>query len=349
MTSNTSAATYSGAVGHAYNVGLKTVQQEYRYLHDVEARHGIGAALLEGVGIVAGGVAGGIAGTFAGGNTFEGAVLGSEGYARIEGAMVYKDARARAANPNYKDPHTGQLVSFGRDLTSWLGVGGGAGKVTLGRPRRPGGPHRRPGVAIAGKAVGAERMLNITADNVERPGPTRSRGSARPPQTSQSQDAGTIARRYPQFQDIAQTLAAAKTPVEVKDVFRDYASANEMLDATKYPDAVVPRDDEGNVTQAAGQAAGVQRRHRSRSLLATRKLLACHPRGGAANSGGGDGWFSDHLANNVLVGPARWARRLDKLPGTTYDRCHQLHPGHPDQPGQHQRPQRLHVRPCATP
>ena len=38
----------------------------------------------------------------------------------MEGQYLYKDSWARAADPNYRDPHTGQLVSFGRDVTSAL-------------------------------------------------------------------------------------------------------------------------------------------------------------------------------------------------------------------------------------
>ena len=34
------------------NAPLKTVQQEYKYLHDVEARHGMDAAVAEGLGLV---------------------------------------------------------------------------------------------------------------------------------------------------------------------------------------------------------------------------------------------------------------------------------------------------------
>ena len=47
-----------GKVAHLANVGLETVQQEYRYLHDVEARHGIGDGHGRGAGIIAGAAAG---------------------------------------------------------------------------------------------------------------------------------------------------------------------------------------------------------------------------------------------------------------------------------------------------
>ena len=98
------------------NVPLKTVQQEYRYLHDVEARHGRTAALMEGLGLLAGAAAGTAI------DPGEGTVLGADAAGWVEGHVAYKDSWARAANPNYKDPHTGQLVSFGRDIANVLGA-----------------------------------------------------------------------------------------------------------------------------------------------------------------------------------------------------------------------------------
>ena len=92
------AGTFVSHVAKAANVGLATVQQEYRYLHDVEAQHGMGAALVEGLGIVAGGVAGTVL------DPGEGTLLGAEAAARLEGAVFYKDSWAAAANPNYRDP-----------------------------------------------------------------------------------------------------------------------------------------------------------------------------------------------------------------------------------------------------
>ena len=107
-------------VAHYANDGLSTVQHEYRYLHAVEATHGRTAAVMEGAGILAGMVAGTLV------DPGEGTVLGAEAATYLEGQFAYKNLWNQTLNPNYKDPHTGQLVSFGRDVSSVLGLHGGA-------------------------------------------------------------------------------------------------------------------------------------------------------------------------------------------------------------------------------
>lgn len=98
------------------NAPMRVVQHEYRYLHDVEARHGITAALLEGLGIAAGAAAG-----FVGTGSVYGAELGAEGATGLESQMFYKDSWDRTGQPSYADPNTHQQVSFGRDIVSELG------------------------------------------------------------------------------------------------------------------------------------------------------------------------------------------------------------------------------------
>lgn len=138
--------------GHLANAPLNYVQHEYRYLHDVVARHGALAGVLEGIGIAAGAVALGIAtggvgdlalagalgaegvgagllgaaGTALGAGS--GAVLGGEAAAGIEGHLAYKDSWARTANgATYRDPNSQQPVSLGRDAASALGLRPGTG------------------------------------------------------------------------------------------------------------------------------------------------------------------------------------------------------------------------------
>src|ERR1700733_5533710 len=105
-----------GGAAHLMNVGLNTVEQEYRYLHDVEALHGRTAAIEEGLGLLVGAAAGTLA------DPGEGTVLGADAAGWIEGHLAYKNSWQRAANPNYRDPHTGQLVSFGRDFAGLIGA-----------------------------------------------------------------------------------------------------------------------------------------------------------------------------------------------------------------------------------
>lgn len=106
------------AVGHdamaVLNKPLQVVQHEYRYLHDVEASHGMSAAIMEGIGIAAGAAAGTVAGGPWGG------VLGAEAATGLEGHVFYKDSWARTGKASYVDPHTHQPVSLGRDVVSFL-------------------------------------------------------------------------------------------------------------------------------------------------------------------------------------------------------------------------------------
>lgn len=114
-------------VGKVLNAPLAQVQHEYRYLHDVEARHGAMAAVMEGLGVAAGAGIGAIAG---GGY---GAVLGGEIAAGIEGQFFYKDSYQRTANgATYTDPHTHQSVSVGRDIASVLGLRPGTTTYNIG-------------------------------------------------------------------------------------------------------------------------------------------------------------------------------------------------------------------------
>ena len=139
---------------------LNFVQHEYRYLHDVEARHGMFAAIAEGAAVTAGVAAGSILtgglgdalglGLGAGADVAEAGlgdaaesglgqvaktvggkllrggigrgteVLGGETAAAGMGQVMYHDSWQRTASSTYVDPHTGQPVSVGRDLASGL-------------------------------------------------------------------------------------------------------------------------------------------------------------------------------------------------------------------------------------
>ena len=100
------------------NKPMAEVQHEYRYFHDVWARHGATPAILELLGAVGAGVAvDRVSGSAKAG------VLGAEAAAGAEGQFLYHDSWQRTANGNaYRDPSTGQNVSPGRDLANALGV-----------------------------------------------------------------------------------------------------------------------------------------------------------------------------------------------------------------------------------
>ena len=280
-------------VAHAANVGLSTVQQEYRYLHDVEAKHGLTTAMLLGAGIVAGATAGGlVAGP-------EGVLLGAEGVARLEGAAKYQDSWRAAANPNYRDPHTGQLVSFGRDMVSAAAAhgvigGGGHGAYSgvldglfdlVADPLALGGKGFKAAQegtigGLAGKRfTGLNMVTPEMVDHARMVYPSYQRA------LTQIADMGPtkIAQRFPQFQEIAETLGNAHTADKVHEVFHDLAKSSQLLDSQRLPTMSITRTATGALHDAARNA--------------------------------GDG----PIANNALFGPARWSKRLERMPGATYD------------------------------
>jgi hypothetical protein len=159
------ASDFIGDVGKIGNMPMSYMQHAYRYLHDVEATHGLGYALGEGLAIagafaagtlltggvgdvaIAGALAEAGADAGAAGAAAEGAegadtaltgvraaragyqafknrlapgMLGAAGAATVEGQVMFRDSWNRTTNPNYRDPHTGQLVSFGRDIADGL-------------------------------------------------------------------------------------------------------------------------------------------------------------------------------------------------------------------------------------
>lgn len=116
------ASTVGSDVMNVMNKPLSIVQHEYRYLHDVEATHGLTAALVEGLAIAGAGVAGSVA---TGGNIFAG-IATSEVAAGALGQVAYHDSWERTGAASYVDPHTKQQVSLGRDIASLLGLSAGS-------------------------------------------------------------------------------------------------------------------------------------------------------------------------------------------------------------------------------
>lgn len=291
-------------LGQAANAGLATVQQEYRYLHDVEARHGLSAAMGEGLGILVGAAGGTLL------DPGEGTVIGAELAARIEGATLYKDSWARAANPNYRDPHTGQLVSFGRDVASAVGLQGGEKTVLSGALDGLGDLVADP-VALAGKAVTGAHSIEgmgglagkvFTGTGMTTPEQVDRAWSTLPSYrraVSQIAEMGPteVAVRFPQFKSIAQTLGDANSAQDVHEVFHDLAKSYEFLDANKLPTMSLTRTATGKFHELARNAG----------------------EGPISNVGGPVGMIGRAVANNPLIGPRRWADRLEALPGTTFD------------------------------
>lgn len=253
----------SGAVStvaHVANAPLNFVQHEYRYLHDVEATHGAFAAILEGLGVAAGAVGGGLLGGP------EGVVLGGEAAAGIEGQLAYHDSWQRTGAPGYKDPHTGQPVSLGRDVAGIIGLQPGTGmfKTVSGIGDALGDLTLDP-LGQAGRLVGAARSAEGAKGVLgARFGGTAAQAT---PTVTRAGDVERIYNQYPSvqraFSDIAgktggeiaaaypnlandshllSRLGAATTPTEVKNTFTEAMRVNELTQTATLPSLTLTRD-----------------------------------------------------------------------------------------------------------
>jgi hypothetical protein len=295
-----------GAVGHdvvqgAIDVGSKVlstmnkpmqiVQHEYRYLHDVEATHGMTAALLEGLGIAGGAVAGAMTT-----GSFYGADLGAEAATGIESQLFYKDSWDRTAKASYADPNTHQQVSIGRDLTSELdslGVpgferNGPAFKITSGLidgifDMNVGGTEL---LGLAGKANSAAGLGGTLGDMF--PGKS--------PQTTEAFDnlltsfsGGNVRRAFAdiasknvgeigltsaykpivQQPELMKALGEANTEEEVTKIFRDIVRTHEMVYFDKLPTLSITRLPFQLAHEAMGDSTlpGMQRLYHATSRL----------------------------------------------------------------------------------
>jgi hypothetical protein len=292
-----------GKVAHYANDPLSTVQHEYRYLHDVEARHGLTAAVIEGAGLLGGAAIGTVI------DPGEGTVLGAEAAGWIEGQVSYKDSWSRAANPNYRDPHTGQLVSFGRDVSSVFNLHGGEKTAVSGALDGLGDMIADPLANVGKGLAGAHSLegmgglagtrfqgLKITAENVDQAYQTLP-SVRRAFQDIAISTPGDIVRKYPQFQGIAGELGDAHTADEVAQKFRELADASDMMDAQKLPTIALTRQ----------------------AIRPLRDMARNAGAGPISQLPGVGDFISNHIANNVLLGPRRWADRLEALPGGTFD------------------------------
>jgi hypothetical protein len=282
------------------NKPLQVVQHEWRYLHDVEARHGYMAALSEGLAIAGGAVAGGVvAGP-------DGAILGGEGTAAVLGQVLYQDSWQRTANgATYRDPNTHSVVSFGRDIANLLtgnrnpkkpngtlsGVIDGIGDMML------------DPLGAAGKIAGQARSVegakgqlakvwggtSMNPDNVDAAYNTyRSFRTAVRQIAATSNDAegtGWIVSHYPKLAPIADHLAAAQNDEEVLNVFKDVTKTKELL-----------------TNQLPSQTF-------ARSVFQDARDIIANPNVRALDTPNHLRWLT----------PAAWTRRFTKTPGASFD------------------------------
>ena len=291
-------------VAQVANGPLSYVQHEYRYLHDVEARHGMQAAILEGAGLAAGAAVGTVL------DPGEGTVLGAETAGALEGHFTYQDSWSRTADGSkYRDPHTGQLVSIGRDISSHIAPTGGAHTVLSGAIDGLFDLTADP-VGLVGKGVAGARGVegmggllgrtftgtSITAENVDnayRVLPSFRRAVADIAMSTP----GDIVRKYPQFSSVADVLGDAHSSEDVLQAFRELADGSDVLQADRLPTITLTRQAFRPLADAARNAGS----------------------GPISDIGGGVGAVAQRVANNALFGPRRWADRLAPLPGATFD------------------------------
>lgn len=225
----------TSVVGKELNKPLQFVQHEYRYLHDVEARHGLLAGLGETALVVGGAALAAIAAPETGGTSlalFAG-VLGGEGTAAALGQVSHHDSWERTTNgATYVDPNTHQPVSIGRDFASLIGQKPGSGTykfisgLTDGLSDLGLDPLAKAG-EISG-AVRAGRLLVQTPEDVVRAADNVPRVSRAFTDMSKM-SAGDVVAKYPQFADLAPQIGRATTKDGVTQIFRNAMEINQLM------------------------------------------------------------------------------------------------------------------------
>lgn len=235
----------AGGALHIAGMGLTEVQHTYRALHDVEARHGPIAGLLEGLGIAAGAAAAVVAAIPTGGTSlaaFGGAtaaILGGEATADVANRVFYQDSWDRTQNGEaYQGiynrdtgKYSGGPVSLGRDLADHLphplrfmsGITDGLADLTLDPLNVVGGSFAEARKAALGvnTVEGLDSALNnpLTRGSLERA--FGDIGSINSPTE--------IIRKYPKFEQIARDLANLHGADEVTEFFRQNLGTAEFL------------------------------------------------------------------------------------------------------------------------
>ena len=237
-----------GAIGSIANKPLEQVQRQYRFMRDVEARHGFGAMLGMAVPMVLGGAAGGVVG---GGY---GAALGVEGVGWLMDAfnLGYKDSWERVASDDYVDPHGGSAVSPGRDAARFLGslskhigvnieqhkgfdlydavsgLGDGLFSITA-DPLSAAGAMRKQALTVGAKGLLATKWGGTAIKSTD-----LAIATAQYPQVKRGleslakMDAETIVARHKKLAPFAKELGAADTWEKVGQVLKDNADAAQM-------------------------------------------------------------------------------------------------------------------------
>lgn len=231
----------------ALSAPLAEVQHQYRYLRDVQSRHGTAAALSE-LGLVAAGTAAGAAVGSLGGATQQGAVLGGELVGGVAGRLRYQDSWDRTvAGEAYRDPRTGEKVSPGRDVARGVGGLPIVGSLPYGLVS---------GIADGIFDLTADPVQNalhivhsptgpvMTADDLDRllvKNPQRTFAVASD-LASKTADEIRATPAYAKFAPIANSLGDAETPEEVIDRLKSVLLGPEVrgITQTAVPSGILP-------------------------------------------------------------------------------------------------------------
>lgn len=295
------------------NKPLKLVQHEYRYLHTVYERHGDEAALTEGLGLLAGAAAGTAVGV--------GPILGGEAAAYLEGQVAYKATWARSETGAHdRTSKTGDLISIGRTVANMLGLG----------------PHTRTYSTLSGvvdgisdliltplgqaghlvgearSAEGAPGLLNKVWGGLRISSPedidraySQYRSVRNAFQWIADATVGDIVSRYgAKLAPIAQDLAEAGTPEEVKNVFEDAVRANEI----RTTDGLISSGEDSFERRAKEYFSG--NTTLPTSTVGSQAVFKLKTAAGNAREWG---------PLERLFGPATWSRRFTTVPGGYID------------------------------
>lgn len=291
-----------GQVASIANKPLSVVQHEYRYLSDVEATHGLLAAIAASVPLALGTVGGAIAG---GG---VGAIAGGEAAVGLEGQVMFHGSWDRTQSNNYVDPRTGQEVSLGRSAADLTGTSGlwhsiiqhtvdGISQIVL-DPLAVGGSM----IGAARSATGAAGKLGdlfggtapVNAEDVDRV--FSQYGSVRNAFAHiATLNAGAVTRQFRDLSGIAKELGDAKNAEEVGQVFKNVIRANELITTSRLPTLAATRIPFNLAGTALGSIGGQTEKDAG-------KLLGGSLPGGAYNP------------INVATRSAQaWSKRLNSL------------------------------------
>jgi hypothetical protein len=290
-----------GSAAAVANKPLTVVQHEYRYLSDVEATHGLLAAIAATVPLAAGAVAGGIA---AGP---QGAILGAETATAAEGQVMFHDSWQRTQSNQYVDPRTGKTVDIGTDVANLVGASGtwhgiiqhtvnGISQIALDPVAVTGSM-----ASAARGATGAAGKLGdlfggtapVNAEDVDRV--YSQYASVRNAFAHiATLNAGQISSQYRDLSGIARELGAATTSEEVGQVFKEVIRVNELITTSRLPTMAATRVPFNYLGQLAQSAPD--------------KALGFLP-------SAGDGKISSAVDKvGSLLNPQAWSKRLSSLP-----------------------------------